>query len=59
MYMKNLLIFALSFIFVFAATDSFAKNKKGKRSGSNVYVSKKYKGHTCPKPKKVINAKYF
>lgn len=55
--MKNFLIFTMFAFFLFSATEGFSKSKRGKKTG--VYVSKKYKGHTCPKPKKIINAKYF
>lgn len=57
--MKGFLFVLLSLSFIFSSTDTFAKSKKYKRSGSNIYVSKKYTGHTCPKPRKIINAVYF
>ncbi len=47
-----LLITALNF-------DASAGSKRYKKSKSNVYVSKKYTGHSCPKPRKIITAVYF
>ncbi|HMW12094.1 MAG TPA: hypothetical protein PKK18_01560 [Chitinophagales bacterium] len=59
--MKGVFILIAVILLSIFTTDSFAKCKKYKKSksSSNIYVSKKYKGHSCPKPRKIINAVYF
>lgn len=58
--MKGSILFLLCLIFTIASTDTFAASHKNSRKGkSNIYISKKYKGHACPPKRKIINAKYF
>jgi len=57
--MRGLLLFVFCLSFTFLSIDSFGANRNSKKSKSNVYIGKKYKGHSCPKPRKIINAKYF
>lgn len=57
--MKGFILIVLSVCFMFTSLDMYAGKRSSKRSKSNIYVSKKYKGHSCPKPRKIINAKYF
>ncbi|MFN8237620.1 MAG: hypothetical protein U0T77_05570 [Chitinophagales bacterium] len=57
--MRGVLLLLIVILISAVFTDTFARSRSYKRSGSNIYVSKKYKGHTCPKPRKIINAVYF
>ena len=57
--MKGFILFILTITFMFASTNMYAGKKNSSRSKSNIYISKKYKGHHCPKASKIINAKYF
>ena len=57
--MKGVLLLLVALTITSLNFEVAAKSKKYKKSGSNVYVSKKYKGHSCPKPRKIINAVYF
>lgn len=59
--MRSYLLLIICVLLTCSTVDTFAK-KRGKRSKSNssyIYVSKKYKGHKCPKPRQIMNAKYF
>jgi hypothetical protein len=57
--MKGLLLLLLCVLLGASFTEASARSRCYKRAGSNIYISKKYKGHNCPKPRKVITAVYF
>ncbi len=57
--MKGFILFLLAITFIFASTNMYAGKRNSNKSKNNIYISKKFKGHSCPKPRKIINAKYF
>lgn len=59
--MRGLFILIIIAVVSLNFSEAFAKKQKCKKPGvaSNIYISKKYKGHSCPKPRQIINAKYY
>ena len=53
------IVFYLLCILLTAVTIDVQAGTKSYKGKSNVYSSKKYKGHKCPPKRKIINAKYF
>ena len=60
--MKKVIFYLLCIMLTavsFNAKAHSMSNKGYKKSGSNVYMDKRYKGHKCPPKRKIINAIYF
>ncbi len=59
--MKKVVFYLICILLTTATIDVQAKssNKGYKKSGSNVYSGKKFKGHKCPPKRKIINAIYY
>jgi uncharacterized protein YxeA len=54
--MKKVILVMICILVSAVSVQTMAANKNKK---SNIYISKKYKGHKCPKARNVINAKYY